>query len=81
MRSRWEQESIGGTGRHLKNAGTAGSNLAAEEVVPDELPTMEDGAMVHAQPEGPTLAVLEPRRSGRAVRTPVWHQDYQIGDN
>lgn len=72
--------------RHLKNAGP---NLAAEEVVPDELPTMEDGAMVHAQPEGPTPvvsgdttpAVPEPRRSGRAVRTPVWHQDYQIGDN
>ncbi|PFX11500.1 hypothetical protein AWC38_SpisGene24739 [Stylophora pistillata] len=72
--------------RHLKNAGP---NPAAEEVVPDELPTMEDGAMVHAQPEGPipvvsgdtTPAVPEPRRSGRAVRTPVWHQDYQIGDN
>lgn len=64
--------------RHLKNAGP---NPAAEEVVPGELPTMEDGAMVHAQPEGPTLAVSEPRRSGRAVRTPVWHQDYQIGDN
>ena len=58
--------------RHLNNVGTAGPNLAAEEVVPDELPTMQDSAMLHAQPEGPTpvvsgdttAAVLEPRRWG-----------------
>ena len=67
--------------------GTAGPNLVAEEVITDELPAMDDSAMVSVQPEGPTPAAPagttpadpEPRWSGWAVRTPEWHQDYHIG--
>ena len=89
MKSRLEQGVYRRNRRHLKSAGTAGPNLATEEAIPDELPSRDDSAMVSTQPEGSTPAVSgdttpadpELQRLGRAVRTPAWHQDHQIGYN